>query len=436
MVEETAARIESSRRQFVEGLRERVLPLRQQADLRNTWLKERLDTLLPELMEKQGIDMWIVDCREYNEDPVIMTLLPEPNMSARRRTVLLMNRRPDGSVERLTVTRFPQGEYFAGAWNPDEEEQDAALTRLVRERDPRVIGIDVGREFAFGDGLSYNEHEWLMRALGDPYSDRVTSAESLAVGWLERRIAPELEIYSHLAKIAHDIIDEAYSPRVIVPGTTTTDDVVWWMRQTMHDAGLRAWFPPTIDIQAIGEERGGPGSRGAGRNTIQPGDLLHCDVGFIYLGLATDHQQNAYVLKPGETDAPEGLKAALAAGNRLQDIHLEEMRPGRSGNEVLADTLRRANAEEINPQVYSHPIGYHGHAAGPIVGLWDHQEGVPGRGDYPVYDNTCYSIELNVKAPVAEWGNQTVTMALEEDAMLAGGTIAWLDGRQERLHLI
>jgi hypothetical protein len=266
--------------------------------------------------------------------------------------------------------------------------------------------------------------------------DRTTSAERMAVGWLERRIAPELAAYPGIVALGHQIIAEAFSRRVVTPGVTTTDDVLWWMRQTMQDAGLQAWFSPTIDIQAPGEPARQPGLPAPGRKTILPGDMLHCDMGFIYLGLATDQQQLAYVLKPGETDALAGLKAGLAAGNRFQEIHFEQMQIGRSGNDVLRAALAQAKEEGIKPSLYTHPLGYHGHAAGPVIGLWDRQEGVPGRGDYEVFDDTVYSIEFNVRAVVPEWGGQEVIFALEEDAALSEGKMWWLDGRQEKFHLI
>ncbi len=421
---------------FALRLREQILPLRSQADVRNSWLKQRLDTVIPELMSREGLDMWIVACREYNEDPVILSLLPQPVMSARRRMVLIFSRTQDGSVERLTVGRYGLGDFYSPAWNPDEESQEAALRRLVQERDPQSIGIDVAPEFAFGDGLSHNEYEWISGALGASLMDRTTSAERTAVGWLERRITPELAAYPGIVAMGHQIIAEAFSRKVIRPGVTTTDDVVWWMQQTMNDAGLRAWFPPTIDIQAQGDAASGPGKPGSSRKTILPGDMLHCDMGFIYLGLATDQQQLAYVLKPGETDVPAGLKAGLAAGNRFQEIHLEQMVVGRSGNDVLREVLDQSTKEGIKPSLYTHPLGYHGHAAGPVIGLWDHQEGVPGRGDYQVYDDTAYSIEFNVRADVPEWGGQEVVFALEEDAALSDGKMWWLDGRQEHFHLI
>ncbi len=423
---------------MIQSYRSKLLSLRAQMDVRNRWLQERLDTLLPELMERAGCDMWIVAAREYNEDPVIMTLLPEPSMAARRRTILVFNRKTDGSVERLTLDRYGFGEFYQKGWNPEREDQFAALKRVVAARRPQQIALNYADEFPFGDGLSHSEYGRIVAALGRTYAHRVGSAENLCVGWLERRTQAELTVYPGIVELGHALIADAFSSRVIQPGITTSDDVVWWFRQTMHDLGLRAWFQPTVEIQATDLSFAGPAGGGSGdqRKVILPGDLLHCDVGFYYLGLATDHQQHAYVLRPGESDAPAGLKAALADGNRLQEILMNVMRVGRTGNDVLRLALEQAQAEGVAPQIYSHPIGYHGHAAGPVIGLWDHQEGVPGRGDYPLFDDTCYSIELNVTKPVAEWGGQVVRIALEEDAVLTGGEMHWLHGRQTEFHLI
>lgn len=409
-----------------------ILPLREQAAIRDRWLKTRLETIIPELLARENIDLWIVVCCEYNEDPVLLSLLPATSMSARRRTILLFSRNGD-EVERMTLSRYGYEGFYEGVWDPDKEDQFECLARIVRERDPKRIGINSSETFAFGDGISQTEFRLVSNALGAPYAARLTSAENLCVGWLERRLPEEIVAYPRLVATGRQIIARAFSTEVIHPGLTTTDDVVWWMRQTMQEAGLSAWFQPTIDIQAPGqsyEDSENP------RKIIMPGDLLHCDMGFHYLGLATDQQQHAYVLRPGETDAPTGLIAALQDGNRLQDIHLEEMRLGRSGNDVLRAILERAADEDIRAQVYTHPLGAHGHAAGPLVGLWDRQDGVPGVGDYPLYDDTVYSIELNVTRSIPEWSGQDARIMLEEDAALTGGEMRWLDGRQESFYLI
>jgi hypothetical protein len=418
-------------------MKQNILPLRQQANIRNQWLRQRLDQLMPELMARENFDMWLVIAREYNEDPLIITLLPEPEMAARRRTILVFARNNDGRVDRLTLSRYGQPGFYESGWNPNEETQQQCLARIVRQRDPQRIGLNFSPTYAFGDGLSLHEYQRLGEALGSEWMNRTASAERLCVGWLERRIEPELIVYPGIVAIGHTIIAEAFSSSVIHPGLTTTEDVVWWMRQTMQDMGLHAWFQPTIEIQAPGQPFDpGYSEESEKRKLILPGDLLHCDMGFIYLGLATDQQQHGYVLKPGETEAPEGLKAALAAANRVQEIHLAAMQIALTGNEVLAAVRQQAEAESIAATIYSHPLGYHGHAAGPTIGLWDQQGGVPGRGDYPLFDDTAYSIELNIQQPVPEWENQIVRIALEEDAILSGGKMRWLAGRQTALHLI
>ena len=417
---------------FADAYRDKILPLRQRAEIKNRWLKQRLETVLPEVMKREGFDMWIVVSREYNEDPVIMTLLPEPMMYARRRTILVFHLKEDGSLERLVLSRYDIKDFYEGVWDPDEEEQYDCLSRVVKEREPNSIGINVSETFGFGDGLTPEEHTLMAAALGEEYMARTRGAERLAVGWLERRTKEEIDAYPGIVEIDHAIVAEAFSSRVIHPGITTTDDVVWWMRQKMLDLGLRAWFQPSVDIQAPGQKY----DKEEKRKLILPGDLLHCDIGFYYLGLATDVQQNAYVLRAGEADAPEGLKAAMADANRLQDILADAMVAGRTGNQILEAALERAKEEGINASIYTHPIGHHGHAAGPTIGLWDRQEGVPGRGDYELFEDTCYAIELNAKKEVPEWGGQEVRMSLEQDAVFAGGELRFMAGRQTRLHII
>jgi Xaa-Pro aminopeptidase len=423
-----------------DAFRHKILPVRSQADVKNDWLRHRLEEVLPAIMKREGLDLWIVVAREYNEDPVIMSLLPAPAMSARRRTILVFSLDATGGVERLTLDRYGHGDFYVAAWDPDQEGQYECLSRIVRERDPQAIGLDVSETHAFGDGLTHSEYKRLSAALDEKYRGRTRSAEGLVLGWLEHRTKPELAAYPGIVGIGHALIAEAFSSRTIHPGITTTDDVVWWMRQKMLDLGLEAWFQPTIEIQALGQAFPLPGAshgdKAARRNRILPGDLLHCDVGFYYLGLATDQQQHAYVLKPGEEDAPQGLKAALAEGNRLQEILAGTMVVGRTGNEILKAALHQARQEGLRPSIYTHPLGYHGHGAGPTIGLWDRQEGVPGQGDYPLFDHTCYAIELSVAKAVPEWEGQEVRIALEEDAMVADGQFYWLSGRQIEFHLI
>ncbi|OGD29146.1 MAG: hypothetical protein A2V57_10905 [Candidatus Aminicenantes bacterium RBG_19FT_COMBO_65_30] len=390
-----------------------------------------MNKILPELMRREKLDMWLVICEEYNEDPVHLSLVPFASLSARRLSILVFfDRGGDKGVEKFAVSRYGIGNLYPTVWKAPEEDQWRALARAVKERDPKRIGINEADVFAFGDGLSASKKKLLVQALGPEYSKRLVGAERLAVGWLERRLPEEIEVYHHICAIAHAIIAEAFSSRVITPGITTTDDVDWWIWEKMRSLGQTAWFNPSISIQR-------PKSSPYGDSpVIHRGDLLHCDIGINYLRLNTDTQQHAYVLRPGETEAPQGLREALAQGNRLQDILIGEMKEGLTGNQVLAAALKRAKDEGLRPSIYTHPLGVHGHAAGPTIGLWDRQDGVPGAGDYPLYFDTVYSIELNVRAAVPEWDNQDVQIALEQDAAFTGSGSFFLDRRQTELCLI
>lgn len=408
----------------------KILPLRDRMTVYNGWLMNKLEKMLPGLMDETGIDLWVIIAREYNEDPVIMSLLPEPNLYARRRTILLFHRQPEG-VERLAVYRYGFGDFYKGVWDPDEEEQYECLAKIIREKDPEKIGINISNTFAFGDGLTHGEYTLLVDALGD-LSEKLVPAETLCIRWLETRSKEELEAYPMLVELTHAIIQEAFSSKVITAGVTTVDDVHWWIRQKMLDLGVEMWFPATVDRQGHGDSY----QDNEKTSIIHRGDLLHCDVGFYYLGLATDVQQNAYVLKQGETDAPQGLKDALIDANKLQDFHASAMKNGRTGNEILKEALDNAWADDIKPSIYTHPLGVHGHAAGPTIGLWDQQGGVPGRGDYILHSDTCYAIELNAKKEIPEWDNQEVRMSLEQDAWWTGEELVFMAGRQKKLHLV
>jgi hypothetical protein len=421
-----------------------ILPLQERATVINHWTSIRLNTLLPKLMRREGFDMWIIICREYNEDPVYYSLATANSYAARRLTILVFyDRGEEEGIERLSVSRYGIGDFYKVVWNPKEMDQWECLGKVVKERDPKKIGINESDLFAFGDGLSASLKKKLVEAIGPQYAARLHSAERLAVGWLETRVPEELETYPHIVRIAHTIIKEAFSNEVITPGITTTQHVEWWIAQKMRDLGLLSWFHPSVSIQRMKAKEEGEKEKSKSvifedisEGVIHRGDILHCDIGITYLRLNTDTQEHAYVLRQGETDVPEGLKKALKTGNRCQDILTGEFKEGRTGNEILLAALKKAKEEGIKPSIYSHPLGFHGHAAGPTIGLWDQQEGVPGQGDYPLFYDTCYAIELNIKTELPEWNGQEIQIALEQDAAFTPDGIYYIDGRQTEFHII
>ena len=419
-----------------------VLDLRQQAQVQDAWLGKRLDTVLPALMRREGIDMWLIIAREYDEDPVIETMLRSTWLRARRRTILLFyDRGADEPIEKLSVARYAPGTWYEPAWLPEEHglDQWARLAELIRERDPARIGINRSSTFALADGLGATQFDELVAAIGPEYAERLVPVENLAIGWLETRIPDEMAAYPTIVRMAHSILAEGLSEKVITPGITTTADVAWWYRERIRELGLETWFHPGVSLERAGEVEQSMTKQFAGEretHTIQPGDLLHVDFGISYLGLNTDTQHHAYVLKRGETDAPQGLKDGLAAGNRVQDILMSHFKTGISGNDLKDAARRDAAAAGLDATIYSHALGFHGHGAGPWVGMWDDQEARPDKGDYPVQPDTAWSIELNVQLQVPEWDNKPVRFKSEEDAYFDGETIRFLDGRQEHLHLI
>ena len=419
----------------------RILPLRRQADVINDWLRDRLQNILPQVMRRAGIDMWIVASREYNEDPVLMSLLPAPMMSARRRTVLVFHAPEDGTFEAMAIANAGIGldGYYQAMWVKDRmsqaaETQESCLRRVVNDRNPQRIGINYSRETAFGDGLSATDREWLSEALGPELFNRTTEAMDVAVGWLEQRLPEEIETANGINQIAHGIIGEAFSSRVVHPGVSTAADVAWWMRQRVNNLGLSCWFHPTVSIQRSGIPLGELDTDTDA--IIRHGDLLHCDFGLHYLGIATDTQQNAYVLRLGEQQAPNGLQRALARANKQQDLLAQQMVAGRSGNEILHGTLAAMKAEGIIGRVYSHPIGYHGHGAGPMIGRYDLQDSLPGAGTFLLHDDTLFSFEMYVDEHIPEWDDEVVRFKTEQIAAFTEGRIVYLGGRQTELHLI
>jgi Xaa-Pro aminopeptidase len=432
--------------------------LREQAARQQRWLDERMTTVLPALMRKHKVDMWVMPMREYNEDPVFSSIVSPTTFAARRRTIYLFFDPcgPGGSpscskpVEKLAMGGTSQGGVFqairstkaaagpaggqvlaqAELWG---DEQWQVLKTEIEKRNPKVIAVDISTVFAFNDGLSAGELEGMRTALGPTLTARFHHADDLALDLIATRLPDEVDAYHKMQEVVWGIIDTAFSNVVITPGVTRTEDVVWWMRQKVNDLGLGTWFHPSVEVQ-----RKGATDAQLGENpVIQKGDVLHCDFGITAMRLNTDTQHMGYVLMDGETDVPAGLKRALTNSNKLQDIVVGEIKPGRTGNEILKSSRAKMAAAGIDGTVYSHPIGLNGHGAGPLIGLWDYQEGVPGRGDAKVIPNMWFSIELQATSKVPEWNGQPVHSAQEEDAVVdASGKVSWALKRQTAFHLV
>ena len=414
-----------------------ILNLKDRATLIEKIQKDRLDNLLPELMSKNGIDMWIIITREYNEDPIIKTLLPPTWLNARRRTILVFSfDESTKKTESVAISRYNFGKNIKSIWDKEKNpNQMLALKDYIDKINPKKIGLNYSENFALIDGISKSDYELFYSSISNDIKQRIVSAENLGIQWIETRTKLEKEIYKDLVSITQNIINEAFSNKVIEPGKTTTDDVVWWMREKVLELKLKTWFHPTVDVQRNEQSDLYAFDGKSKYDIIQPGDLVHCDFGISYLTLNTDCQQIAYVLKSDEKEAPEFLTKALKDANKLQDILTSEFELDKTGNEILLNSLKIAKKNGLDPKIYTHPLGTFGHSAGTTIGMWDSQGGVPIKGDVLMKYNTVYAIELNNKSFIKDW-NKEVRIMLEEAGLFEENGFKYINGRQEEIIMI
>jgi hypothetical protein len=407
-----------------------ILPLSERDKIMDQWLLNRLQLLLPALMEKHKIDMWITVAREYNEDPIGSTLFPSAIDSSRRLTIFAFIKDKKGETNRVVIHPNKDFEPFYTCYPCTTGESPfQALRELMDFYHPENIAINNSSYFAFCDGISHSFYETLQETIGPSHAKKLISSEPIALDWLQLRTESELDMYKELAEITRSIVKMTLSKEVIKPHITTTGDVVNWIRQKVLDLGLETSFYPTVDIQRKQAE--------ADRITgiIIPGDIVHLDFGIKYLGLCTDTQQLAYVLLPNEKNVPEGLNKALRIGNNFEDLFFVSCTNGISGNEVFKQVMEKAKAKGIAAMLYSHPIGTHCHAAGPIIGLYDKQGEVPVRGELLLQNNTCYALEFNIRTFIPEW-QQDIPIYLEESVCFKENNMHYLTERQTSFYII
>jgi Xaa-Pro aminopeptidase len=412
-----------------------VLPVRERADAVNRTLEERLESLLPLAMREAGLDMWLVICQEDDLDPVFTTLIPMDTWCPILQMLIFYDRGTKEGVERINLSMTNTKGLYDRPWNGRQmEEQWRLLAQIVEQRAPQRIGINTGAIQWAAGGLTHNLYSQLVEALPSRYVDRLESAEPLVTRWLSTLTDDEIGLYAHVVDVARHLIGACYSRGTIVPGVTTTQDLEWAYWQRCADLGLSLAFKPFFNLIRSGKAQE---ALGAEDTVIRPGDFIHCDVGIRYLRLNSDHQQIAYVLRPGETEAPAGARALLAEANRLQDIFMAAFEQGRSGNELLTDILSRARREGIpNPKVYSHSLGLFLHEPGPLIGLPWEQERCPGRGDVRLQVGNCFTMELSVCDSLPEWRGEEMRLPVEEDVAFTPTGCGVIQDRQTEFYLI
>lgn len=397
----------------------------EQYRIRDEILRERLDIILPSVMKETNTECWIIASREYHEDPMFRFIVPAHYPTARRLTILVFAME-NGAVKKISIS-MPDAaleKFYERDWDRQKEEQFEALTRVLRRLDPERITVNVSEHnYAYTDGLSHGLYLQMLKELPKDLTDRFCGSDEAGIRLLETRTETELKYYPEVMRTAGDIIEEAFSDRVITPGVTTCRDVMDFMSRRVNELGITTWFEPTIDLQ---NEKGMQGEE----TVIQRGDLLHCDFGIVYLNLCTDTQRLCYVLKDGETDVPQELKDALRGNNRFQDIVCETMQVGRTGNEIFLDAVARGKADGLRPMLYTHPLGLYGHACGPTIGLWTNQNPIYPAGENVLHESTGYALELNTTEYLEMYQRDTFIFT-EESIVVVNGKAEYLqEGRE------
>jgi Xaa-Pro aminopeptidase len=413
----------------------KLLSQREQANVREKWLKTRLDTLLLPMMKRHGIAMWIVVNEEFKSDPVTEHIVPVIPMVGRRDLFIFTDK--GDKLERIALLRYEE-ERLRDHYElvmPPRDKFGETLKKIVDERAPKTIALNYGGTRGQQSGLSYDAYKFLTEALGPDNEKKFVSSADLLTEFFDTRLPGELEHYRE-AVLATDVITRrAFSNDVITPGKTTVGDVRWWMMQQVNDLGVGIWFQPDLRVQRRSVETGTTSqflSTAAEDVVLQRGDLLHVDFGLIYMGLSTDWQKHAYILNPGEKDAPPGLREALRNTNRLQDVLFGIARPGMTGTDVYEKTIAEAKRSGLDAMIYSHPIGAHGHGLGPSIDF----RGTIGGGGNKILPGSYMSIELNTTSIVPEWNGQKVTIMAEDDAVMTGTGYEFIRPRQTALYLI
>jgi hypothetical protein len=411
-----------------------ILPVRDQAGLIADLVRDRLDTVLPVAMRDAALDMWIILCQEDDLDPVYRTMIPMDCWCPILQMLVFVDE-GNGKIGRYSISGTDTKDLYERPYTGQlEEKQWPALLELVRRRDPKTIGVNIGSVQWAGGGLTYNLYRQLEARLGERYAGRLVSAERAAARWGATLTEREIELFGHVVEIAHRLIAECYSRAAVTPGVTTTGDLVWFYWQRAVELGLELAFRPYFRLIRSAEAAA---TWGAGDSVIRPGDLVHCDVGIRYLRLNSDNQQLAYVPRRGESDAPEGLRGLMARTNLLQEVFMGEFRQGVSGNDLLRRILSRARGQGIGaPRVYSHSLGLFLHQPGPLIGLpWEQERPLP-RGEPLVEHNEAFTMELSTEEPVPEWKGQVVRCPLEEPVVFAETGCSTLRERQTEYHLV
>ncbi len=413
------------------------LPLARQIEIREGWLARRYQMLLP-MMRRHGVGLWIVVNEEFHDDPLAWLVAP-PRPYVGRRDLFVFIDAGDAGLKRVAVTGYAEESVQRFFESPDEPAPaNTVLPALVAKYQPKTIALGIGGTRGVTRSLTHDAYTFLVDALGPDGAARIVPAEPLIEEYLDTRTPDEMPHYALLVAWTEYLARRALSNEVIVPGTTTVGDVRRWLYSQSHAAGFGLWFQPDLRVQR--RSAAPASSRGflavaKEALVIEAGDVVHLDFGLTYMGFSSDWQKMAYVLRPGESDVPPGLAAAMANTNTLQDTLARLSRPGTPAGEVHDATMAAMKARGITAQIYSHPLGNQGHALGASIDMRAARR-EPNAPPKPLRKGSYLAMELNTQTPVPEWGGQPVTVMAEDPVYLTDEGWVFFRPRQESFYLI
>ena len=405
-----------------------LLGMRAQYELRLEWLEQKHAVLLDQMRE-HGIEMWIVVSEEFHADAVTQYVAPPLHYTRRRDVMVFLDAGEEGLAS------------FSDYWRPTEDyrrffqplpaarnargiqDTRTGLRALWETYTPETIGLNMGGTRGHDSGLTHDSYQFLAEALGPEAESRFVSAVELVEDVFDTRLPDELEPYRSLVLATDVIAQKALSNLVITPGVTRAADIKWFFEESIAELGVggKPWFEIHVAVQRFDRETREmiPYIHPAPDDLIfQQGDIIHLDCGFDYLGFASDWQKVAYLLRDGEDDVPDGLKTALANANRVHEAFASEPRPGMSGWEATLAIAAKLQGVDFLPSLYSHPIGYHGHALGPSINARNMDLSSPPTRDSHLRDGAYRSIEFSATTAIPEYDGGTVTIPMEDDGYL------------------
>ena len=423
-----------------------LLGMRAQYDVRLKWLAEKRLLLLDQ-MRTQGIEMWIVVSEEFHQDPALYYVAP-PLQYARRRDVMVFVDTGDDGLAAYSDYWRPTADYrrffepLPAARNARGIQDTGTGLRVLWERyDPASIGLAIGGNRGHDSSLTHDSYRFLADALGAEAESRFVSAAELIEDVFDTRLPGELEPYRQLVLATDVIAQTALSNVVITPGVTEAEDIKWFFDESIAElaVGGKPWFEIHVAVQRFDETTGEmiPYVHPSPDDLVfQRGDIIHLDCGFDYLGFASDWQKVAYILRDGEDDVPDGLKTALRNANIVHEAFAAAPRPGMTGWEATLAIAAELEGVDFLPSLYSHPIGYHGHALGPALNARNMDLSSPPEWDSYLRDGSYRSIEFSATTAIPEYGDGTVTIPMEDDGHLTPDGYKYFRPYQTEWYLI